>query len=79
MDDLTGPQRRVLKLIAEGADRGMAPTHRELCKALGLVSTNGPAEFIKSLLRKGCLEKLPNRARGLLLTAHGRRELGRST
>lgn len=78
MGDLTVRQRLVLKLIADGAVRGMAPTHRELCKALGLVSTNGPADFIKSLIRKGCLEKLPNRARGLLVTPHGRRELERS-
>lgn len=79
MDELTGAQRQVLELIAAGADRGMAPTNRELCQALGVLSTNTPADHIKGLMRKGCIEKVPHRARGLLVTPRGWRELGRST
>lgn len=48
--------------------RGYPPTVRELCRHMGLRSTNAGADFIKALTRKGYLERDYMRARGMRVT-----------
>jgi len=43
----------------------MPPTVREIASALGFASTNAVAGHITALLRKGLLEKMPGKSRGL--------------
>lgn len=74
MDDLSPRQRDVLDFIQSTiAQRSIPPTYREIGDALGISSTNGVADHVKALVRKGYLKKA-NRgapggvARGLMLT-----------
>lgn len=54
--------------------RGVPPTYREIGDALGIASTNGVAEHVKALLKKGLLRQLrQSQARALLPTEAGRR------
>jgi repressor LexA len=78
-DDLAPRQRDVLDFIcATVAQRGLPPTYREIGDALDIASTNGVADHIKALVRKGYLKKinaagsLGGLARGLQLTAKAR-------
>jgi len=74
MDQLPRRQRDVLEFIADMvSDRGVPPTYREIGDALGIGSTNGVADHVKALIRKGYLEKVGDgTARGLCLTALAR-------
>jgi repressor LexA len=54
--DLTDRQHQVLTLIAEGLVTGNPPTIREMCRALGVASTNGINDFLVALQRKGALK-----------------------
>jgi SOS-response transcriptional repressor LexA len=53
-------------------DRGHAPTIRELCALRGVASTNGTAECVRALVKKGLLAGEPHAARTLQATALGR-------
>lgn len=73
MEDLAPRQRQVLDAIASHVDQaGIPPTLRELGDALGIKSTNGVADHIKALIKKGYLERGQEgnvRARSLRMTA----------
>ena len=77
MNDPTERQLRVLRAIAEYIDRtDCSPTHRELCAALAVKSTNAIAHHAQALERKGCLERdRRGLARRLRLTEQGERWL----
>ena len=69
MDDLSPRQREVLDYIATTIQTaGIPPTYREIGDALGIASTNGVADHVKALVKKGYLQKTGNgSARGLRL------------
>lgn len=72
--ELSPRQRDVLDFIIRTLDRlGTPPTYREIGDALGIASTNGVADHIKALARKGYLTVAGHRARSLKLTPHARR------
>lgn len=65
---LTERQREVLQTIeAFLAAHGWPPTLRELCAALRLTSTNGMAQHVTALERKGYIAREADTARGLRL------------
>ena len=71
-DTLTPKQRQVLNTIQEiTAERGSAPTFREIADHLGYDSVGTVQDHIKALTRKGYLEQSnPGKARGLRPTLH---------
>ena len=76
MNDLSRRQKEVLQYIQTSIlQRSMPPTYREIGDALGISSTNGVADHVKALIRKGYISK-PERgsgvARGLILTEKAR-------
>lgn len=70
MDDLSSRQLDVLECIRQAVEqRGFPPTYREIGDALGISSTNGVADHVKALVKKGYLRKADGgTARGLQLT-----------
>ena len=71
--EITRRQTRFLHILRNViACEGLPPTHRELAALTGIKSTNGVADYLKALERKGYLERLAGKARGLRLTAKGR-------
>ncbi len=71
LEDLSPRQQEILEFIATSVDqRGVAPSYREIGDALGIKSTNGVADHIKALTRKGYVERVggAGRARSLRLT-----------
>lgn len=78
MEDLSPRQRDVADFICYSlAQRGIAPTYREIGDALGIASTNGVADHVKALIRKGYVKKARGSsggvARGIQLTNKARR------
>jgi repressor LexA len=73
-NDLSPRQRDVLDYIRSALmQQGFPPTYREMGDALGISSTNGVADHVKALVRKGYLEKSDSgAARGLKLTQRAR-------
>jgi len=76
MQDLSPRQRDALDFIQSHiAQSNMPPTYREIGDALNIASTNGVADHVKALIRKGYLKKANNNgavggvARGLQLTS----------
>ncbi|MFT4974443.1 MAG: repressor LexA, partial [Myxococcota bacterium] len=75
MEDLSPRQRDVLDFVQSTiAQRSIPPTYREIGDALGISSTNGVADHIKALVKKGYLKKAQRGApggvaRGLMLTS----------
>lgn len=68
----TNRQREVLAAIDDFLRReGMPPTLRELGDALGIRSNNGVWDHLRLLARKGLVERVPLRSRGLRLTEAG--------
>jgi len=68
-------QRAVLVFIEEHiAERGFAPTIREMCAALGYASTNEMFEKLRRIERKGfiAIEKTRSRAIRVLRSVLGR-------
>lgn len=58
MEELPPRQKQMLDFIASYEDqRGIPPTLREIGEALGIRSTNGVAEQLKALVKKGFLER----------------------
>lgn len=70
LEDLAPRQRAILEFIAASIDQyGVAPSYREIGDGLGIKSTNGVADHVKALERKGYIERLGRgRARSLRLT-----------
>mgnify|MGYP006093638095 CR=1 FL=1 len=70
LEDLAPRQREVLEYIASYMDnQGMSPSLREVGDALGIKSTNGVADHIKALVRKGYVERSGSgKARALRMT-----------
>lgn len=70
MDDLSPRQAEVLDYIATTIQSsGIPPTYREIGDALEIASTNGVADHVKALVRKGYVSKaVSGSARGLRLT-----------
>ena len=73
--DLSPRQRDVLDFISSTlAHRQVPPTYREIGDALGIASTNGVADHVKALIKKGYVKKIDpgpdgaGVARGLQLT-----------
>lgn len=65
---LTARQRDVLAAIEHSiAERGIAPTLREVGDHLGIASLNGVSEIVRRLERKGYVARAFNRRRGLTL------------
>lgn len=59
MTGLTAPQAQILDLVIQVLlDRQAAPTVRELCMLTGISSTNGVAEHVRALVRKGYLDRV---------------------
>lgn len=54
--------------------RGVPPTLREICKVLGLKSTNGASEHLQTLERKGYITRSDGLSRGIRLVATPRTE-----
>lgn len=73
-DALTGRQREVLELFVTAIrECRPAPTFREVCAALDLVSTNTANDHMRALVRKGWLEVGPKgAARSRMLTNKAR-------
>jgi repressor LexA len=69
-DDLSPRQRDTLDYITAAVhQRGIPPTYREIGDALGISSTNGVADHVKALVKKGYLRKAGGgAARGIQLT-----------
>ena len=73
MEDLAPRQKEVLDFIAASIQQqGIPPSLREIGDALGIRSTNGVADHIKALVKKGYLNRVDGagsgRARALRLT-----------
>ena len=69
-------QRDVLELFrARAADRLPPPTYREIGDVLGIASTNGVADHVAALIKKGHLRRVgpEGASRRVQLTARGRR------
>jgi len=73
MDELTPRQADVLHFIQRALEeRGFPPTYREIGDALGISSTNGVADHVKGLIKRGYLAKpQAGAARSLQVTARG--------
>lgn len=64
--ELTGRQRQVLEFIQDRIDEwGYPPTIREIGEHLGIKSTNGVADHLKALKRKGYLTQEGMKSRTL--------------
>ena len=69
---LTDRQRETLEAIREHIRRhGVAPSHAELARALGLKNRAAVGGFLAALQRKGWLELLPSVERGIRLLREG--------
>lgn len=66
MEELTDRQREILTFIHNHiGENGYPPTVREIGQAFGIRSTNGVADHLKSLERKGYLERGSLKSRAL--------------
>lgn len=66
MAELTPRQRHVLEFVQAALQSGHpAPTLREIAGHFGFSSTRAAADHLDALKRKGFLESLPGKARGL--------------
>jgi len=78
-DKLTNRQQQVLDFIsARIAADGFPPTIREIGNRLGIRSTNGVADHLRALERKGYLTRSEGKSRGSVpVSASGRRTAAR--
>ncbi|HKV09980.1 MAG TPA: transcriptional repressor LexA [Thermoanaerobaculia bacterium] len=68
MDYLTERQKEILEFIHEyRRDRGIAPTHREICERFGFSSYGTAYKHLKLLQEKGFLRRDWNQKRGIEL------------
>jgi DNA-binding MarR family transcriptional regulator len=78
-DTLTPRQLEVLGYIHRHISReGWPPTIREIAMGFSISSTNGVADHLRAIIRKGYLTKASTRSRGLRLTAKGEAALAPS-
>lgn len=74
MRGLTDKQMNVLAFIHERTvDSGIPPTLREIGNHFCIRSTNGVNDHLRALERKGYIERLGGKSRGLLLTETAKR------
>lgn len=73
MEQLHRKRLEILKFIARRATReaGLAPSVREIAKAVGLRSSQTVHDHLRKLEAEGYLERLNDRARTLRLTGEG--------
>lgn len=65
---LTARQRDLLDFIRSyQAEKGITPSFVEMRDALGLASKSGVHRLVDALEERGCLTRLPNRARAIEL------------
>ena len=63
---MTTRQREVFNYIAAvAANEGIAPTYREIGKALGLQSMSSVKRIVEGLEERGFIRRLPRRARAI--------------
>ena len=63
---LTGPQRKVLDAVRAAVERdGWAPSVREICATVGVVSTNTVRFHLRNLEEMGYLRRGPGKARAI--------------
>ena len=68
MSYLTERQKQILEFIQEyRKDRGIAPTHREICERFGFSSYGTAYKHLKLLQQKGYLRRDWNQKRGIEL------------
>ena len=77
MNAPTVKQLRILSAIIRGWENYHPPTLRELCARFGIASTNGMADHLRALRKKGLLHPSDYRARMLVPTRLGLRVAGR--
>jgi repressor LexA len=66
--EITARQREVLDFIRDFIrERGFAPSHAEIARALDLRSVNAASQHVRLLVKKGALERTPGLARSLRL------------
>lgn len=76
--ELTDRQRAILEYIRrQVADRGMAPTIREIGRKFAIASTNGVRTHLTALTRKGYIRKHDHLSRGLELIDNVVQSIGR--
>jgi repressor LexA len=64
--DLTPRQLEILEFIQRFiADTGMPPTRADMARELGFRSANAAEEHLRALQRKGVIDLLPGRSRGI--------------
>jgi len=64
--DLTPRQRQIFDLICQRlAETGLPPTRTEIADTLGFRSANAAEQHLKALARKGVIELLRGRSRGI--------------
>lgn len=69
---LSQRQRDTLAFIERFiATHGYPPSLREMAEALGIRSTNGVADHVRALEKKGYLERTESRSRALRVGDHG--------
>jgi repressor LexA len=72
-DPLTARQHEALAYIADYTTaNGYPPTFRELCKGLGMSSTNAANDHLKALEKKGYIERKALASRAIRVTPAGR-------
>jgi repressor LexA len=70
---LTARQQQVLDFIhAHQREQGVSPSLREIQAHFGLASTFGVQRHVDALTKKGALQRLAGKARGLLPQSHPR-------
>lgn len=62
---LTPLQRKTLDFIKAGTEHGQSPSFEEIRRHLGLCSKSGVARLVDGLVERGCVDRLPRRARSL--------------
>jgi|VirMetMinimDraft_7_1064189.scaffolds.fasta_scaffold181430_3 SOS-response transcriptional repressor LexA len=73
----TKRQLDILRFIARySAEHHYAPSLRDICDELGTTGTNGVAEHLERLEKKGLIGRAPKVPRGLWLTDAGRDVVG---
>ncbi len=66
MKELTKRQSEVFEILKEYvADFGIAPTHVELAKCIGVNSSKAAADHLKALEKKGVVKLYPDKPRGI--------------
>lgn len=76
VEELSPRQKDVLRVVLSSLDQyGVPPTYREIGDALGIASTNGVADHIKALIKKGYLTAVRGKgaSRGLKPTPLAKR------